>query len=232
VFPDNLRIATAGWDGTVRLWDIDSGNEIRKYKGHAGEAWWVACDSAGKRLLSTGSDLIVRLWDVETGEELQKMIGHRKTPTAAVFLPDGQTAVSASEDWFLKMWDLNTGKMITQRPADKMLYRLSLSPSGRCVLCGCDKSFVRWTPPHGKLQYTAILSSQPVESAVALPDGRVALAIKDGTIRIWDSNLDQAVHQFQSNLYPVMSLAVAPDGRHIASGGRDKIARIWRIPDK
>jgi serine/threonine protein kinase len=229
--PDNRRVVTAAWDGTVRLWDLNTGEELRQYAGHKGEVWWAARDADGKRLLTAGKDRTIRLWDVETGAELKRITGHAATVTAAVFLPDGRRAVSASEDRTIRLWDLETGKQKHVMMEPKMLYRLSLCPVGRWVLFGCNRDLVRWDPD-GSHHVTHILSPEPVEGAACLADGRVVLAMLDGTIRVWEVDPDREVHRFDGNGKAVLSVTPAPDGKHIASGGRDKIARLWRLPEK
>jgi WD40 repeat protein len=232
VLPDGKRVATAGWGGHVRLWDLDTGRELRDYKGHTDEVWWVACDAAGRRLLTAGKDRTVRLWDVETGRELKRLSGgHLKTVTAAVFLPDGHRAVSAGEDGILCLWDLDTGKVTLRKQAPKMVYRLSLCPNGRRILFGCDRTVVRWDPD-GAVHPAPVATTDAVESAVGLPDGRLVLAVKDGTVRVWGLNPDRELHRFPASEQPVLAVAVAPDGKHVASGGRDKLARLWRLPVK
>jgi serine/threonine protein kinase len=234
VLPDGRRAVTAGWDGTVRLWDLDTGRELRQYVGHTDDVWWVTCDADGKRLLTASKDRTLRLWDVETGAELKRMggpLGHTSIVTAAAFLPDGRRAVSASRDCSLRLWDLESGQVKARKNVSKMVYRISLCPIGRWVFFGCDKDLCRWDPD-GSHHATTISSSEPVEMAVCLPDGRVALAVLDGTIRIWELSPDREVYKFNGNGHALLSLAVAPDGQHIVSGGRDKIARLWRLPDK
>jgi serine/threonine protein kinase len=231
ILPDNRRAATAGWGGIVRLWDLDTGAEIQRYVGHRGDVWSVACDTAGKRLITGGTDRTVRIWDIESGKPQQKLSESFSTVTAALFLPDGRRAVSASEDGTIRLWDLRTEKVVNHYSAPKMVYRLSLCPLGRRVIFGSDKELFRWDPD-AKGHRMTIPSEEAVEGGVGLPDGRVVAAMVDGTIRIWDVNPPLERHVYPGNGQAVLAVAVAPDGQHIASGGRDKIARLWRLPEK
>ena len=233
--PDNRRVATASWDGSIRLWDLDSGDELWKIPSRTGQVWWVACDPAGKRLVTAGKDRSIHIWDVETGRALQRLpvtgLGHLNTATAALFLPDGQRVVSASKDHMIRVWNLATQTSREPLVLPKMIYRISLSPNGRWVLFGCDHAFCRWDPD-GELHRTPVPGSDGVESAVALPDGRVVLALLDGSIRVWDVDSNREVFKVAGTGQAMLALAVAPDGKHIASGGRDNIARLWRLPEK
>ena len=66
--PDGNCLASGGWDKTLRLWDVETGKEIRKFEGHESCVWSVAFSPDGK-LLATGANNTVCLWAVETGNE-------------------------------------------------------------------------------------------------------------------------------------------------------------------
>jgi WD40 repeat protein len=154
-----------------------------------------------------------------------------RTATAAVFLPDGQRVVSVSEDHFVRVWDLKTEKSTGPPMLPKMIYRISLSANGRQVLFGCDQTLYRWDPD-GALHRTRLPVTEAIEQAVMLPDGRAVLALLDGTIRVWDFDPDRELYKIAGNGQAVLALAVTPDGKHVVSGGRDKIARLWPLPDR
>uniref|UniRef100_UPI00351CDFEC WD40 repeat domain-containing protein n=1 Tax=Frankia sp. CIT1 TaxID=2880974 RepID=UPI00351CDFEC len=72
---DGSMIASGG-DGTVRLWEVATGRELRTLTGHTDWVWSVGFSPDGSMIASGGDDRMVRLWDVATGRELRTLTGH------------------------------------------------------------------------------------------------------------------------------------------------------------
>lgn len=67
---------SGGSDNTLRLWDIEIGNNVRTFLGHTDGVAAVAFSPNGKYILSGALDSTVRLWEVSTGKEIRKLKGH------------------------------------------------------------------------------------------------------------------------------------------------------------
>jgi WD40 repeat protein len=237
--PDGKQLASAGWDRTTRLWDPDTGREVRALYGHTGFVRCLAY-SADSRHLATGSeDRGIRLWDTATGRLEATFRGHRASVMALAFHPDGHRLASGGTDRLVKTWDLAGGQPPAFRGHDGSVNSLAFSPDGVRVvsggsLAGPDRGVRVWEASTGRqlLSYEKHLA--PVVRVSFRPDGRhvVSLSI-DHTVRAWDATTGRDVAPpLDVSLPPPTtfnSSAIHPDGRELALGGTDGTVRLWDL---
>merc|ERR1712096_257015 len=89
-------LASASHDGTIRLWDAESGLELQTLSGHNGPISSVAYSPDGTTLASASFDGSIKLWHAESGLELQTLSGHSDIVFSVAYSPDGTTLASAS----------------------------------------------------------------------------------------------------------------------------------------
>jgi WD40 repeat protein len=123
-----------GKDSSVRVWDVETGREVRKLEGHKGRVLSVAVSPDGRSVL-TGGDTRVILWDASDGKIIRRFDGHSSLLSRVSFLPDGKRVISSSYDKTIRLWDLQTGKEIHRfvgHPREVTWF--AVSPDGRRLL--------------------------------------------------------------------------------------------------
>jgi WD40 repeat protein len=179
--PDGRWLATAGWGrggrrqdrdiGEVKLWDAQSGAEVRAYVGHTGLVWKVAFSKDGRRLASSSYDGTVRVWEVDTGKELFVCRGHHKSAYDVTFSPDGTLLASVGGDPHDRVkpgdafvWDAVTGEKLWEMPGHAGLVgRVAFSPDGTRLVTGSGiYDAAKKTYSHSELKLWDVATRQEV----------------------------------------------------------------------
>jgi WD40 repeat protein len=234
--PDGrYALSASGWphgDGTLRLWDLETGAEKQRFVGHRGNVECVAFSPKGGQALSGGADHTVRLWDVESGEQIRPFPGHAGEVYAVAFSPVGGLAVSGDETGSVRLWDVETGEQEGRFLGcrDKVL-ALAFSPDGTRLAGGCaDKAVLVWEVATRAQHCRLEGHTGPVRGVAFSPDGgRVLSAANDKTLRLWDVDARRVVQTFEGHTSSVLSAAFLPDRRRALSGGWDHTLRLWDV---
>ncbi|MCA9875801.1 MAG: hypothetical protein KC441_19150, partial [Anaerolineales bacterium] len=117
---DGRRLATAGADGTARIWDLGSGDLLRTLSGHAGPVLSVAFSPDGARLATTSVDRTAKLWNTQTGQVLRTLLGHTAPVNSVVFSPDGTQLATASADGTAQINELNSVTALFERALERI----------------------------------------------------------------------------------------------------------------
>ena len=102
---DGKTLASGSRDNTIKLWNVETGKEIRTLSGHNEGVTSVSFSSDGKTLASGSEDKTIKLWNVETGKEIRSLSGHNSSVLSVSFSSDGKTLASGSDDKTIKLWN-------------------------------------------------------------------------------------------------------------------------------
>jgi WD40 repeat protein len=114
---DERHIVTGSSDGSLQLWDLESGAQIGgEWRDEYNIVWSMALSPNGKTIANGGgserANYNVRLWDIETRKVISKWTGHTDVVCALCWSADGERVMSGSHDGTARVWNVNTGKTI------------------------------------------------------------------------------------------------------------------------
>lgn len=239
---DGKAALTGHEDHSVRLWDVDSGQEIRRFEGHQETVRSVALSRDGKRALSAGGadrddgdiakiDCQVRLWNVATGQLERSFTEHKQRVVSVVFSRDGARALSASVDGNIYVWETATGKRTRHLQTDGHLTCATLFPDGQRVLAGGSQADVLyWGAESGPARRLSGHIDM-VDTVAISADGKRALTgDEEGMLLCWDLDTKPPSSKRLRSRDDVMGHAVIlPDGKSALIGLGEGDLRLWNL---
>ncbi len=231
--PDGRQLLSTGPDRAVRLWDLESGREVRRLEAHSRAVAALAYSPDGSLLATAGFDQTIRLWDVATWQVRATLHGHLDEVWSVAFSADGRTLATGSKDETVKPWDAQT---VSQRELSWAVplgtRAILLGPDAGVIgVLGADGAFRLLTTTNWQASVAHPVRVGPTDTPpVAMDRGATCLVAGTaaGPIRRWRLPEPSEAVPFIGHTGRVDALAFSDDGRWLASTGADNILRVWR----
>lgn len=237
VNPSGNSGVTASFDGTVRIWDLETASQIREpLKGHTDSVLYATYSHDGKLIASCSKDCAIILWDAETGIQIGAPLKRASDAVKCLaFTHDDKQLIAASLDEKLRIWDVKSHQLVHEIPVHNS-NDMAIDKDDKWVaLASSDFSIKIFDLKEGRiLKEIHEAHSESLSSIDFSPNGkRVVSASYDGKMKVWNWMNGEIV--FVNNVGKV-SGAYAPvvnsakyshDGNYIVTASRDRMIRIW-----
>ncbi len=242
---EGKRIISASNDGTVRVWDAETGENLLKLSGQGAISTAIFSQN-GQYIYSGGDDYLIWIWDSQTGAELDILEGHQDRITALALTPDGKKMISISSDGSLIVWkiesNINISKILILSIDSSELLALAVHPKKPLVVVGASDNTLRlWNIETQKLLAKWPGHERTIRSLAFDSEGKILASVgNDSLVKLWDIDTQQNLINFTGHSSNVSSISYLPAQTNIPvkaapgqygqwiSGGQDNKVRIWQ----
>ena len=231
--PDGRHVVTGSDHGSVKVWNLEEGEQEGTSMEHENGMCDVAVTRDGTKIVSGDEDGKIKLWDVKSHELIKEWAHPDSFPRIAISPDDrliavGDRAVAIYSMEGVQAYSINVGCKVSS---------LCFSPDGKKLACATDRytrvydvgtGTLVLGPLEGPDRHSDTYSSW-VWGVLWSHDGsRIFSASVNGTIRCWSSDTGEQIgHPWTGHTSSTLSLSLSPDGSILASASFDKTVRFW-----
>jgi hypothetical protein len=232
VAADGRSVATSGYDGTIKLWNLEDPELCEALHGESLSFYPLSTGGGGQPLASGSTEKKLDEVRGGTGRLIHTLKGHTSGVSSLAIAKDASLLISGGYDGTINLWKLDSGELLHSLAAHTGTVRpVVFSPDSALLASGSiDKTLKLWDVGSGRLIRTFETHSDPVISCAIARDGRsLVCGTQDGTIDIWNLETGESIRTIAGHSGIVRSLAIAADGETLASGSTERTIKLWNL---
>ncbi len=227
--PDGSRLVTGSTEGNVSIWSLHDGSRIRELAQRGPMVTAITTSPDGATVVVGRFDGSIEAWELETGRRVLELVGaHAARVSDLVFDLGGESFHSSGWDSYVKLWDRAGTLLDVRRIEGDGVKGLALSPDGRVLAVVTPLTIELRDAQTGTIRRRLIGERDGVDIAF-FPGGERLLSwsVVESTMRVWDLSRRRGAFVLGRHDNLAEAVATSPDGRWIASAGRDGVVNLW-----
>ncbi len=230
---EGSRMVTALSDGSLGLWDMDNGRELKRLRGgHKGGVNAIAISEEAGLIVSAGAGGSSQVWKLSSGKKMARLEGGESGAAKAVLIStDGKLAITTYDDGSISLWKTGSGEEIRHFKAFRSsIQAAALRSNDTLVVAGsADGKISVWDVESGE-KVLAFKAHKGKTRAIAplANQEHFASTGDDGKIRLWDMETGDEIKSFGGGV-PLHALAANHAGDKIAAGAANGKVLVYDI---
>jgi WD40 repeat protein len=215
----------------LRLLEVETGEEIGRFRGHSSAVTCVAFAPQAPQAASASRGGTLHVWNTIFRKSSFSFCRPESPVLSLAFSADGQRLLTGSEDCVVRVWDLQSGERLSRCEGHTAaVTAVAWFRDGRIASASLDQSVRVWDGATGSPLHCWQGHAGGVRSIAVAPDGSLVLSGgHDKLLRLWNVQLGQEAGSFPCPSECVASVAFSPDGARVLAGESDGIVRLWDL---
>ena len=231
LIPGTKQVLSVSWDKTLRLWDWESGRELKSIP-HKQKLGSVSVSPDGKYALVGETWTYVRMYDTKTWEKIRDYKTSDGPVDALMFAPDSRSFLAGVGDGKITLHRVEDDRLVRTYEGHKALaYGLAFLPDDKTFVSGdAEGRLIHWNRETGEKIADFEAHGNNVRCLSVSRDGRRLLTSGGGRyIRLWNLSDHSMLQEFGPHDMTVSSVAFLPGDNHAISSSHDGAIRMWDL---
>ena len=228
---DNKSFASCGGDRPVFVWDVMTGQVIRRLLGHEQRVNAVQYNAECSVLVSGSYDRTVRCWDMRSRNTHPIQIITGSADSVSSVAMTAHEILSSSIDGQVRVYDMRAGR-VSRDELGPPVGHVALSNDGNCILAATLDSTLRLLDKASGVilcEYRGHENNSfKLGACLSRNDAHVLCGSEDGALHAWDIVEGKQISRVQCHRGAIVALSCHPKGEALLTGSHDGTAKMWR----